>query len=221
MDYAITANGELCHYGVKGQKWGIRRYQNKDGSLTPAGKKRAKQEYKEDNKKAFELGKNATITGRAVGESMKRTAKLEKKLDKRREKDPTATTRRTKSLQDQLEASTKTTEQLTATYKKYKTEAEAHCKSLVQKYGKEAVSSIKYKDFKTKNGKINTINERTNTMTGYAVSGLSIVGATLAVMAGAPVGIYQRPLSTGEKVSRLESSVFVSNLPDRRKEQRK
>ena len=31
---------ELMHHGVKGQKWGVRRYQNKDGSLTPAGKKR-------------------------------------------------------------------------------------------------------------------------------------------------------------------------------------
>ena len=34
---------ELTHYGVKGMKWGVRRYRNKDGSLTPAGKaKRAK-----------------------------------------------------------------------------------------------------------------------------------------------------------------------------------
>ena len=32
----------LKHHGVKGMKWGVRRYQNKDGSLTPAGKKRMK-----------------------------------------------------------------------------------------------------------------------------------------------------------------------------------
>ena len=31
---------ELQHWGIKGQKWGVRRYQNKDGSLTPEGKKR-------------------------------------------------------------------------------------------------------------------------------------------------------------------------------------
>ena len=33
-------NPELKHWGIKGMKWGIRRYQNKDGSLTRAGKKR-------------------------------------------------------------------------------------------------------------------------------------------------------------------------------------
>lgn len=33
-------NYELCHWGIKGMKWGVRRYQNKDGSLTPAGRKR-------------------------------------------------------------------------------------------------------------------------------------------------------------------------------------
>ena len=31
---------ELYHHGVKGQHWGIRRFQNKDGSLTEAGRSR-------------------------------------------------------------------------------------------------------------------------------------------------------------------------------------
>ena len=39
-DYIVTKDGELKHYGVLGMKWGVRRYQNKDGTLTNAGKKR-------------------------------------------------------------------------------------------------------------------------------------------------------------------------------------
>lgn len=35
-----TEDGVLCHYGIKGMKWGVRRYQNPDGSLTARGKKR-------------------------------------------------------------------------------------------------------------------------------------------------------------------------------------
>lgn len=40
-------NDELYHWGIKGMKWGVRRYQNSDGTLTSAGKKR----YSSDNPK--------------------------------------------------------------------------------------------------------------------------------------------------------------------------
>ena len=39
---AVDENGQayLAHHGVQGQKWGVRRYQNEDGTLTAAGKSR-------------------------------------------------------------------------------------------------------------------------------------------------------------------------------------
>ena len=39
MDMLVSSD-ELRHYGIKGQRWGVRRFQEEDGSLTPAGKKR-------------------------------------------------------------------------------------------------------------------------------------------------------------------------------------
>lgn len=44
-------NNTLTHHGIKGQKWGVRRYQNKDGTLTAAGKKRLNRDIMENNAK--------------------------------------------------------------------------------------------------------------------------------------------------------------------------
>lgn len=40
MYYIISNNSELYHHGIKGQKWGVRRFQNPDGTYTNAGKER-------------------------------------------------------------------------------------------------------------------------------------------------------------------------------------
>lgn len=49
---------ELYHYGVKGMRWGVRRFQRKDGSLTSAGKKR----YGDDDSKAERSSEKKGLT---------------------------------------------------------------------------------------------------------------------------------------------------------------
>lgn len=73
--YLIYAPNELAHYGILGQKWGIRRFQNPDGTLTEAGKKRygtvenleagktkkQAEKYEEAKKKAINSGKTEEV----------------------------------------------------------------------------------------------------------------------------------------------------------------
>ena len=49
----IPLSDDLQHHGIKGQKWGVRRFQNEDGSLTAKGRKR----YGEDRYKLHDDGK--------------------------------------------------------------------------------------------------------------------------------------------------------------------
>ena len=41
----MVRDEELYHWGIKGMKWGVRRYQNPDGTLTPAGRSEEKPNY--------------------------------------------------------------------------------------------------------------------------------------------------------------------------------
>lgn len=66
-NYIIGSDGELYHYGVKGMKWGIRRYQNNDGSLTLAGKKRYNATYNNS------VLKDRDSIGRAANASIRRS----------------------------------------------------------------------------------------------------------------------------------------------------
>lgn len=97
MIYRLISEEELYHYGIKGQKWGVRRFQNEDGSLTNAGKKRYgtqenfERQYPMDKKKSdintINSGREASKNAREINKNLKeiekeKTSKKQKIVNK-------------------------------------------------------------------------------------------------------------------------------------------
>ena len=74
----IPYSDELYHHGIKGQKWGVRRYQNEDGSLTAAGKSRYGNELGERG-----LGKQGVIRKLATGDWALGNKRIGERLEQR------------------------------------------------------------------------------------------------------------------------------------------
>ncbi len=76
MEY-YQYKSELSHHGIKGQKWGIRRFQNKDGTLTNEGRERYNEDedtYESDSTINSENKHNKVRKGFIIGGAIAATA---------------------------------------------------------------------------------------------------------------------------------------------------
>ena len=69
-------DNQLYHWGIKGMKWGVRRYQNKDGTLTAAGQKRYERDQRENKSKKKGEKVGEADPNRWVKEDLTRSRKL-------------------------------------------------------------------------------------------------------------------------------------------------
>lgn len=178
MNYYIAkdhfGNLDIIHYGVKGMKWGIRRYQNKDGSLTAEGRRKARKEYKEDNQKAFHLGRDATITGKALIKSNKKMNNFSNSIERA------------------------VNERLKREYSNLEDAVEKHHAELVNKYGDIAVSNIKHDKYGNIKERVASGKEIASSIIG--TSGLTMLSAGFYLLGAPfiPIG-YIRPRTAGER----------------------
>lgn len=85
-------NDTLEHYGVRGMKWGLRRYQRKDGTLTPEGQQRYSKGISKHYRKASQEGERrhavADIASKSVSELEFKNKQLSYKQAKAERKNP-------------------------------------------------------------------------------------------------------------------------------------
>ena len=129
--FYISRDGdpEFQHYGILGVKWGIRRYQNSDGTLTSAGKKRYRDDAKFDNREIRDMANKAAIVGNAAQIADKKVARAEKR--NKGEKTIESLKKTQKALHEQYDI---LDEDL----------REAHNRAK-EKYGEKAVGDLQYR----------------------------------------------------------------------------
>lgn len=138
MEFVVIRNNqesqdELCHHGTKGMKWGVRRFQNKDGSLTPEGQKRRSLGQTIHDYKVKKKRKAALEKARATKEANKKAAEEEKVKAENRLK---------AVLKGRVPAHKMTDDELKIAYDRRKAEKDYHDKLLEASGGRRFLSKV-------------------------------------------------------------------------------
>lgn len=207
----------IAHYGIKGMKWGVRRFQNFNGTLTDEGKKRygssanprraMRKDIKADMERAYNVGKSGTYMGYASTYAEKTAAKTKQRYEKALRNDPTELYRSTRTKRIKSEAAEKTRKEIDAEYERLLKEAKDDVTRLKEKYGDEAVNDITYNK---KTGKM-----KEQTTTGKEVAGyiLADVGAyAIGRLVGLPIVPIAYKKSASGMGKRIADKAYFNNV---------
>lgn len=137
----------LAHYGTRGQKWGFRRFQNEDGTLTPAGRERYGVGPARANKKVnaaelavYETGYQVKKAARSLQNDAKQIAKNVKDVARERYTEPSRTLRRESAARARERARQ---ERMATKSQKLEEKKERLAQKLVDKQNRKTIADLK------------------------------------------------------------------------------
>lgn len=161
------------HHGVKGMHWGVRRYQNPDGSLTDAGRRRME---KSDRRKV----RDARFESKAIDRERKTTERLLKKAEKKynKIKDSTKDTKHNRKIEDKYNVAKKLDEKVAKKQSEQYKKAISLTDDYVKQYGDKKIKDLRL----DKNGRIDDHETRKvvgQILLGAAITPISILSPAL------------------------------------------
>ena len=180
QEWCYAYPDELTHHGILGQKWGVRRYQYKDGSLTPAGRKR----YKIDSegnlveKTKKERKAEAKQARKEKAEEAKRIRLEREQESNEKKKERLLKSRDIAQIYDNRDIFT--TQELQEIYNRYN--MERNISNLVPKEKETSYSEIVDRLAKNINSTKNLVDAGTNAYNSFAKIANSVADADLPVI---------------------------------------